>query len=71
MSVPKYVLKNMHIKTEREFKTIKRFELKCVLNAINTLRSGSAWVPGYESLDSIHRKLNDMKDKCSVKNWGR
>jgi len=74
--VPKGVLSNMGIQTTRQYKEVKRYELKAVIDAVDVLQFGSAFMPGcYYSCENeiaeINRHLRSLKKKLSVKEWGR
>ena len=71
--ISKRVLRNMGLATQRQFKQQKRRELRDVQKAMDEFTFASAWVPGYEdgTVDRIRQDLAMLKEKMSVKNWGR
>ncbi len=70
--IPKWLLKNCGVETRRQFKQLKRKQLKSVLKAWDDFRSGCFYCPGYPrdttDVDDILRRL---KRDLSAKNWGR
>ncbi len=69
--VPKYILKNMGIQTQRQYKAQKRFELKMVIAALGKYTFGCAYCPSNNLRREIYDKLNELKELHSVKQWGR
>lgn len=70
MKVPKYVLKNCGITTQRQFKALKRYQLKAILKALNDYCMGCAYCPEFD-IGEIEKKLQELRKLLSVKNWGR
>lgn len=71
--IPKYVLSVSGCKTRRQWKSLKRTELKNVLSTVNKLRMGSAFIPDpYEgAFNEMEQILMEYKNVMSVKEWGR
>lgn len=70
--VPKYVLVNQRCANVRAFKVKKRAELRAVIKAVDALRLGCAYVPGWHGhMDEIARHLVEWKAQMSEKQWGR
>ena len=67
----KFVLENMGILTQREFKAVKRSKLKELIKMWNKFRLGVAYVPDYPyNINEINKLLTQLKKTLSVKNWG-
>ena len=72
--IPKFVYCGgaLRTKTQREWKDLKRKQLKKIVEAAKLYRLDCAWCPGYKkdmgALDDI---LETMTDSHSVKKWGR
>ena len=70
--IPASVLKTMRVKTEREFKQLKRAELREVKKAIGILRRGCAFMPLYNSaIETLDATVERWIEECGVKRWGR
>lgn len=69
--VPKQVLANMGLSTQRQFKQRKRQELKKLIEAFEEYRLGCAFCPYDGDAQSIDFYLKRMKQTHSVKEWGR
>lgn len=69
--IPKYVLKNMGIQTQRQFKAQKRHELKVVMEALEQYRRGCAYCPPNNLCKAIQDNLQELIKLHSVKMWGR
>ena len=68
--VPPYVLKNMNIKTTREFKSRKRKELREIKKAVSEYHRGCAYTPGYDEINELDKLLNKIQTMQSIKEWG-
>jgi len=68
---PEPVLKALSIKTQREFKVLKRKELKDVIKALHIYSGGCAYCPGYSKYWVAADALHQLKKLHSVKEWGR
>lgn len=72
MRIPKYVLRNMGLRTTREFKNLKRLQVKETIETWEKFIAGCAYVPGFtQNVREITKNLTDLKEKLSIKNWGR
>jgi len=69
--LPKYLLDNTGCSTSREFKSMKRQELKNVMKAMDELERGAFFLPEFQKFDDARKALKDLKEAMSVKNWGR
>lgn len=69
--VPKAVLQAMGLKTQREFKALKRRQLREVLKAFDEYRRGCFYCPGSFNLGGIMDGVRRHLSRLSVKNWGR
>ena len=69
--IPKYVLKNAGCKTTREFKQLKRRQVRIAEKAVLQLMRGSAYVPSGFYTAHLRRELADIKRDLSIKEWGR
>lgn len=69
--IPKYVLRNLHIQTPRDFRSLKRYQLKSILYALNQYRQGSAYCPGDFNAGQIEKEIKKHQKELSVKEWGR
>lgn len=68
---PKWLLQREGI-MNRDWKAIKRAELKAVVKAFDVYRSGCAYCPGFEEdVLEFQRILNKMTLSHSAKVWGR
>ena len=67
--VPKIVLKNLGITTQRQFKQLKRYQLKVIIEAVAEYHLGCAYCPG--SISVLNEAIETMKDEHSVEKWGR
>jgi len=69
--IPPYVLKNMGLKTTREFKSRKRKELREIKRALDKYYQGCAYCPGYENeITQIRNLLKKLEELQSIKQWG-
>ena len=59
--------------TTRQFKVYKRSNIENIRRQLNSLRVGCAYMPDNSSEDIriINDAINRLKQKCSIKNWGR
>lgn len=70
--VPKWVLKNMGLKTQRQYKELKRKQIKAVEKAIKEYWSGSAFCPmPYFEVCRLRTMLDGLRKAHSIKEWGR
>jgi len=68
--IPRFVLENMQLKTSKEFKQLKRKQLKEVKRVTDEYQSGCAFCPEYEStIEKFFKTLNRMLESHKVKNW--
>lgn len=67
--VPKYILEDMGLSSQREFRQLKRKQLKEIMKAYKEYSLACAWCPGYPH--GLSELLWEMKKSHSVKNWGK
>ena len=67
--VPKDVLKHLGITTQRQFKQVKRYQVKAIIEAVAEYHLGCAYCPG--SISVLIGAIETMKDELSVEKWGR
>lgn len=70
MKAPKWLLQEEGL-TQRQWKMLKRREIKHVIKALDRYRLGCAYTPGYEEVHTIDEALTRIVNAQSVKNWGR
>jgi hypothetical protein len=71
MTIPKYCLNNMGLETARQFKSLKRKEVRRALRAVDDLRTGCSFLPsGDTRVQRIQKELDQLKQELAVKNWG-
>jgi hypothetical protein len=69
---PKSVLSMLGLTTQRQFRQMKRKQLKAVLKAWKKFRSGCAYCEGYpHNISEAGRYLERIIKDLSIKNWGR
>jgi hypothetical protein len=73
MKCPRDILKREGLRTQRQWKSRKRQEFKKVLKAFGIYRFGCAYAPGWvdRDIDKLGVLLESVKEKLSVKEWGR
>ena len=71
IQIPQYVLKNCKTQTLREFKALKRKQLKVVKQALNSYRQGCAYSPAFKSIIHADELITKAIEAQSAKNWGR
>lgn len=69
--VPKHVLKNLKLPTQRAFKQLKRKQLREMRKVMDELRRGSACMPEFEEARRLDNALSRLEEACSVEEWGR
>lgn len=70
--IPKWLLKNCGVETRRQFKQLKRKQLRNVLKAWNDYNRGCAYCRNYPNgINVIDLNLLEIKEDLSIKNWGR
>jgi len=69
--IPDHILKNMGTPTRREWKQLKRRELRQLRKAFNVFQLGSAWVPQCYSVRDIDKVLTRLEELMSQRIWGR
>lgn len=59
--------------SHRNFKQLKRKQLRAVIKAMDDLRFGCAYLkrPAYRTVIRLDHEANDLKQQLSVKVWGR
>ncbi len=68
---PDFVLRNMKIRTQRQFRRHKRAEWRKVLKAIAEYRMGCAYTNGYEMFEAFEHHVRQITRAISPKEWGR
>jgi len=69
--IPKYVQYNTGCASAREFKQMKRRELRSVLKAMSDLQCGCAFFPNSsDDFDIAIKAVRAMQKDLSVKRWG-
>jgi hypothetical protein len=75
--VPACVMDNLGVRTQRQFRQMKRRELQALRQAAQKYMMGAAYTPppllikpDY-CIGEISRAINMLIKQCSVKNWGR
>jgi hypothetical protein len=68
--VPQFVLDTMRIRTQREWRRLKREQLRAVMEAMELLAQGSLHMPGYEDFKQARELLKGVGAKLSPKEWG-
>lgn len=69
--IPKYVLDNIGVKTQREFKSLKRQEFKRVQKALREFSAACYFCPDYHQIGDLLKRADEIEQSISVKNWGR
>jgi len=70
--IPKYVLKNAGCKTTREFKQLKRRQVREAKKAVNELMKGAVHLPSLGlGLVTAYWKLEAVERELSIEEWGR
>jgi len=69
--IPKYVLKNLGLQTQRQFKALKRHQIRQIMKALDDYRMGCAYCHGRFDVGEIAKRLEKCKKQLSVKEWGR
>ena len=69
IKLPKYIIE--WYGSARGYKHSKRSELRTAMSELNELFSGSFWSPAYKEISHIRELLKIIKEKQSVKNWGK
>lgn len=59
--------------SHRNFKQLKRKQLRAVVKALDDLRFGCAYLerPAYRTVIRLDNEASDLKEQLSVKTWGR
>lgn len=58
--------------TQRQWRQMKRRDLKNLIAAFDEYRLGSAYCPNKNGeVEAIRKLLNDLKESHSIKKWGR
>ena len=69
--IPGRALTDMGLRTQREFRTLKRFRWVAVMRALERYSLGCAFSPAYPELEKIFTLAYVVKRKQSVKEWGK
>ena len=68
---PRWLLKRGRI-TQRQWRALKRRELRRIISAFQAYRMGCAYCPAVNGeVGAINNALNSLKASHSVKEWGR
>lgn len=71
VKVPKVVLKNMGCSTQREYRRLKRRQLRRLQSAMNDLMLGVAHAPGYDrEYAQLDVSIEALAALWSPKEWG-
>lgn len=70
--VPNHVKQLYGFKRARQFKSLKRQELRKIFKALDEFRVGSYYIPeeAYEEMLKIEKSIEQIKQNLSVKKWG-
>ena len=69
---PEFVLRNCNVKTQRQWRQLKRKQLKAVIRAMWEYRAGCAYCPGRNGeFGIITTNLEKLEKLLSQKNWGK
>ena len=69
--VPKVVLKNMGCRTQREYRRLKRKQLRRLQTAMNDVMCGAVYAPGYaHEYTLLQESLEALAALWSPKEWG-
>ena len=71
VKVPLYVIQRLGLETTRDFKALKREQLKDIFRAMSEYLSGCAYCPDNELFDDARKNIEKLIDSHSVKRWGR
>ena len=69
--IPEYVKRNMGLRGNRDYKQRKRREFRELLKAVDTFRTGCAWIPAHNVFVDATKKLEKIRVALSIKEWGR
>ena len=70
-TIPKDVLNNLHVANSREFKSLKRKQIRALIKAFEEYQLGCYYCPEYKSFDKARQHVEKIKQAQSVKTWGR
>lgn len=68
--IPQWLLDREGI-TRRQWKSIKRQEMRFLCKYMSRFRNGCAYTPAHRRIEDLEQILNEMQDSLSIKNWGR
>ena len=74
MTIPKYVLENTGCKRQRDFKALKRAQLRNLKTALDAVRCGCAYAPLFAHdgpITQIESLIEELQSEWSAKKWGR
>lgn len=69
--ISKWILHIVGVKTERQFKSLKRRQLRLVIKAFEEFWVASNHCPNKDISGEIYVALRRLKRALSVKEWGR
>ena len=69
-TIPKRVLKRAGVKTSREFKQLKRRQIREAIKAVKKISEHSPFYLPSDAFDAL-MELNIISYKCSIEYWGR
>lgn len=64
-------LRNMRLKNAREFKKLKRQQLRDINDAVSQYRRGCAYCPGQFDIIQLQTAVDNLVKSHSVREWGR
>lgn len=72
-TISKDVLYNLRLTSSREFKALKRYQLRELERAYGEYELGCAHCPNYDSgtQNKLEAIIKELRESHSAKNWGR
>lgn len=70
-AAPAFLLRNMSLTTQRQFRRRKRAEWRKVLAAIDTYRRGCVYINGYDVFKAFEQHADQITRAISPKEWGQ
>lgn len=68
--VPEYVLANLGLNNQREYRQLKRRELRELRRLVKRLLLGCIYMPNYDLMKQLQDLTTDLVESTKVKNWG-
>lgn len=69
--IPAFILDSSNVRSQREWKALKRKEARDVLRAVQQFQLGCAWTPAYRAIAALEPELKAIIKRLSVESWGR